>query len=146
MISDITSHRRAFWRCFDESLPALAARTVRGNETSRWLSVGARPLIVAHFIASGSVGLFVRGVARERIGHVREYLFPHRKFIAASLGKPNLRLGNTFLVPDIFRLAMDDRDNWPAAISWFAEHSPRYERVFTALQARREDWPDDDAP
>jgi hypothetical protein len=143
MISDLTRHRRDFWQYFDLNLPALARRTVRGNETSRWLSVGQRPLIVAHYIAARSVGLFVRGVARERIGHVREYLFAHRTFLAASLDKPNLRLGSTFLVPDICRLDMDDRDNWPAAIEWFAEHSPRYELVFTALQKRREDWPDD---
>ena len=127
MISDLTQHRRAFWRYFVESLPTLAERTVRGNESSRWLAVGPRPLIIAHYIATGSVGLFVRGAARERIGHVREYLFPHRRFLAESLGKPDLRLGSTFLVPDICRLDMNDRASWPQAIDWFC-------RAFVSLR------------
>jgi hypothetical protein len=143
MISDLTQHRRAFWRYFVESVPTLAERTVRGNESSRWLAVGPRPLIIAHYIATGSVGLFVRGAARERIGHVREYLFPHRRFLAESLGKPDLRLGRTFLVPDICRLDMNDRANWPQAIDWFSEHSSRYEGVFAALQTMPEPWPDE---
>ena len=142
MISDLTQHRRSFWRYFAENLPALAARTVRGNESSRWLAAGPRPLIIAHYIAAESVGLFVRGAARERIGHVREYLFPHRRFLAKSLGRPELRLGSTFLLPDICRLDMNDRARWAQAIDWFAAHSPRYEAIFTALQTMQERWPD----
>ena len=64
MVADITLHRRAFWVFFGEQLPELAARTVRGNETTRWLPVGPVPLVAAHYISAGAAGLFVRGASR----------------------------------------------------------------------------------
>ena len=143
MISDLTQHRREFWRYFAARLPALDSRMTRGNEHSRWLAVGHRPLVIAHYVANRSVGLFIRGPARERIGGVREYLFPHRRFLAQRLAKPDLRLGNSFLVPAIHRLDMTDRENWAQATDWFAVHSPIYEAAFTELQDRNEPWPDD---
>ena len=146
MVSDLTRHRREFWRHFADRLPELASRMVRGNEHSRWLIVGDRPLVVAHYVANRGVGLFVRGPARERIGHVRDYLFPHRQFLAERLDKPDLRLRTTFLLPDIVRLDMTDRANWDDAVDWFARHSPIYEAVFTELQAQTEPWPDEFPP
>ena len=59
MISAQTQHRRDFWQAFGDGLPELSARMVRGNEHSRWLTVGHRPLVIAHYVANGSVGLFV---------------------------------------------------------------------------------------
>lgn len=146
MISDMTRHRRAFWQFFAENLPALSARMVRGNEHSRWLAVGHRPLIVAHYVANGGVGLFVRGPAREKIGPVRDYLFPHRQFLAERLGKPDLRLGSTSLLPESLRLDMADQDNWSRAIDWFARRSPVYAAALAELQSRPEPWPDDFPP
>lgn len=146
MVSDITWHRRAFWQFFAERLPELSARMVRGNEHSRWLAVGHRPLIVAHYVANGGVGLFVRGPARERIGHVRDYLLPHRRFLAGRLGKPDLRLGSTFLLPESLRIDMAARGNWPCATDWFARRSPVYEATLAGLQLRAEPWPDDVPP
>ena len=75
-------HRRAFWAYFAERMPALFARTERGNEHSRWLTVGHMPLIAALYLTNRSVGLFVRGPRRTRIGHVREFLFPYREVLA----------------------------------------------------------------
>lgn len=143
MVSEITAHRRAFWAHFAEALPDLAVRLARGNEHSRWLAVGPRPLILAHYVANGGVGLFVRGAARERIGPVRDFLFPHRSFLAERLGRPNIRLGTTFLLHGALRIDMADRVNWPAAAGWFSRHSPLYEAALRDLQARSEPWPDD---
>src|SRR5690606_14200143 len=63
MISDVTRQRRAFWAHFAQALPELAARMERGNETSRWLPVGPFPLVAAHYVGAGGVGIFVRGPA-----------------------------------------------------------------------------------
>jgi hypothetical protein len=136
MISDLTLHRRAFWAFFCGRLPALYARTERGNETTRWLAVGGMPLIVAHYIAGRGVGIFVRGARGTRTGHVREYLFPHRDFLAEALGRPDLRLGSTFLLNDRLRIDTFDRANWGRALDWFAERSPLYERALAKLQQR----------
>lgn len=146
MISELNQHRRDFWLCFSERLPALYGRMVRGNEHSRWLIVGHRPLIVAHYVANRGVGLFIRGPAREKTWQTREYLFPHRAFLAERLRRPDLKLGNMFLLPKSVRLDMTDRSNWHRATAWFAENSPVYEAVFTELQSKREVWPDEFPP
>ncbi len=136
MVSDLTLHRRAFWNFFADQLPALNARTERGNESSRWLAVGTLPLIAAHYVATGGVGIFVRGARGTRSGLVREYLFPHREFLAAALGGPNLRLGKNFLLGSSMRVDMLDESNWSRAIAWFAEQSPLYERALADLHRR----------
>jgi hypothetical protein len=134
VVSEITLQRRAFWACFAERLPELAARMARGNETSRWLAVGPFPLIAAHYVGAGAVGIFVRGARGTRIGHVREMLFPRREFITLHLG-PNVKLGTQFLLESRLRLPMNDRKNWPRAADWLAERSPRYEALLAAVQA-----------
>jgi hypothetical protein len=85
MVSEITAHRRAFFAFLAKELPALNARMEHGNEHSRWLAVGPMPLIAVHYVANGGVGLFKRGARRTRSGLIREYLFPHREFLAAAL-------------------------------------------------------------
>lgn len=134
MVSDVTLHRRAFWSHFAEALPQLHTRTVRGNETSRWLPVEPFPLVVAHYVGAGAVGIFVRGERGSRIGHVRELLFPHRELIAELLG-PKVKLGNRFLVESRLRIDMQDRANWPHATAWFADRSPRYELLLERVQS-----------
>ena len=136
MVSDLNLHRRAFWAYFAEQLPALHARTERGNEHSRWLVVGPMPLIAAHYVANGGVGIFVRGARGTRAGHIRELLFPYRDFLAKALGREDLRLGQNFLLGYSLRCDMHDKSNWPQAIAWLAEQSPIYERALAALQKR----------
>lgn len=136
MVSELTTHRRAFWAFFADELPHLAARTKRGNETTRWLAVGPLPLILAHYISADAVGLFVRGARGTHIGHVRELLFPHRAFLAEQLRQPTLKLGTSFLLVSRLRLDTGDRANWPQAIAWFARNSPVYEEALLALQRR----------
>ena len=136
MVSDLNAHRRAFWQFFAEELPALNARTERGNESSRWLAVGPRPLVVVHYVATGGVGIFVRGARGTRSGFVREYLFPHREFLAAALGRPITRLPENFLLGTSWRADMMDRAAWTRAALWLAEQSPIYERALAALQGR----------
>ena len=92
------------------------------------------PLIAALYLTNRSVGLFVRGPRRTRIGHVREFLFPYREVLAKELRQPELRLGDTFLLNTKLRLDMHDRDNWPTAVAWLAETSPLYERALAAVQ------------
>ena len=125
---------------FAEELPALNARMERGNESSRWLEVGPRPLIAVHYIAGGGVGLFVRGARGTRSGLVREHLFPHREFLSAALDRPVTRLPENFLLGHSLRGDMMDRTNWPSAIAWFAEQSPIYESALAALQKRQADF------
>lgn len=136
MVSELTQHRRDFWRHFAERLPDLHRRTVRGNEHSRWLVVGHRPLVIAHYVANRGVGLFVRGLSGEKTWQVRDYLFPHRAFLAARFTEPGLKLGTMFLMPRSVRLNMTDRATWPAATEWFGRQSPFYEAVFAELQLR----------
>jgi hypothetical protein len=135
MVSDLNLHRRAFWAFFAEALPGLNARTSRGNETTRWLAVGPRPLIVAHYIAATNVGIFVRGARGTRIGHLRELLFPYRGLLAEALAEPGLQLGETFLLNTRLRLSTQDKTSWPRAMAWFAHQSPRYEAALATLQA-----------
>lgn len=134
MVSELNLHRRAFWAFFAERLPALNARTERGNETTRWLPVGPMPLIVAHYISAHATGLFVRGPRGMKTWRVREFFFPHRDFLMQALRQPELRLGENFLLVSRLRADMQDRANWPHAIEWLAEHSPVYEAALEALQ------------
>jgi hypothetical protein len=135
MVSDLNLHRRAFWAFFAEILPELNARTARGNETTRWLAVGPRPLIIAHYIAATNVGIFVRGTRGTRIGHVRELLFPYRGLLAEAIGDPALRLGETFLLNTRLKLPTADRASWPKATEWFAAQSPSYVAALELVQA-----------
>ena len=139
MVSELNQHRRDFWHFFAARLPALHGRMMRGNEHSRWLAVGHRPLVIAHYVANGGVGLFIRGPSRERTWQTREYVFPHREFLAKRLDQPNLRLGNRFLLTRSLRLDMTERANWTQATIWFAENSPFYETIFAELQAPTRD-------
>jgi hypothetical protein len=134
MVADLTLHRRAFWGFLAEAAPTLHARTVRGNETTRWLPVGPMPLVAAHYISAGAVGIFVRGARGTRIGHIREFLFPYREFLAGALGQPDLRMGSQFLIHSGLRLDMSDRDNWPRAAEWLEVNSAIYEAALTRLQ------------
>lgn len=134
MVSDLTAHRRAFWQSFAGRAPALYLRTTRGNEHSRWLAVGPMPLVIALYLTDRGVGLFVRGARRTRIGHVREFLFPHREMLAKELGEPDLRLGSSFLLNTRLRLDMQEPGNWPAAADWLARRTPSYERAVAAVQ------------
>jgi hypothetical protein len=136
MISDLYRHRRAFWACFAGQAPELHARTEYATEHSRWLAVGPRPLIVAHYIANGSAGIFVRGARGVRTAIIREFLFPHREFLAQALGRPDMKLGTYFPLSGGVRADMQDEANWPRAIAWFVDQSPVYERALEALQRR----------
>jgi hypothetical protein len=136
MASDLTLFRRAFWAFFAEAAPALHARTERGNESSRWLAVGNMPLVIVHYLSAGGVGIFVRGARGTRIGHVREYLFPQREFLAEALGREDLRLGTAFLLESRLKRPMRDEANWPAAAAWLAGRSPLYERALARVQGR----------
>jgi len=71
-LSDLNRLRRAFWEFSAAAEPAFVARTERGNESSRWLPVGALPLVLVHYFWTRGVGVFVRGARGTRIGHVRE--------------------------------------------------------------------------
>lgn len=144
IVSEITQHRHDFWRFFAERRPEFSGRLVRGNETSRWLVVGPRPLVVALYKGAGGVGIFVRGPSRERIGHARNYLFPYRHALAERLGRPGLKLGTAFLLHEGFRLLMHDRANWAQAADWLATRSPDYEAALIAVQCAPEPWPEDD--
>ena len=136
MVSDLNLQRRAFWAFFAERLPELNARTERGNESSRWLAVGVIPLILVHYVSARSAGIFVRGARGTKVGHIREYLFPHREFLAKALGRQGLRLGENFLLGDRIKANMPDAASWPRAIDWFAERSPVYEQALEELQGR----------
>lgn len=127
MVSELNQHRRAFWRHFADAQPALHAATVRGNEHSRWLPVGAGGVIVALYLTNGSVGVFVRGERGSRIGHVRERLFPRRESLAWALGQPDIKLGSRFLLNTSLRLDMHDRAIWPQAADWLAATAPLYQ-------------------
>ncbi|MGD9915854.1 MAG: hypothetical protein AB7S80_17385 [Rhizobiaceae bacterium] len=134
MVSDLYRHRRAFWAALADAAPALASRTDYATEHSRWLAVGPMPLVIAHYIANGSAGIFVRGARRVRTPLIREFLFPHRAFLAQALGRPDLKLGTSFPLSGGVRTDMRDEANWPRAIDWFVEQSPVYERALIALQ------------
>jgi hypothetical protein len=133
-LSDLNRLRRAYWTFLEGALPELFARTERGNESSRWLTVGALPLVVVHYFSVRGVGLFVRGARGTKIGHVREFLFPHRRRLSAALRRPEIRLGGTFLLHDRLRCDMTKRGNWAAAADWFAEKSPLYESALRQVQ------------
>lgn len=92
------------------------------------------PLVVAHYVANGSAGIFVRGARGVRTPIIREFLFPHRALLAQALGRPDMKLGTYFPLSSGLRAGMLDAANWPRAIDWFAENSPLYERALIALQ------------
>ncbi|MBX3577050.1 MAG: hypothetical protein KF723_07560 [Rhizobiaceae bacterium] len=136
MVSETTARQRAFFDLFAGMLPALAARCVRGNESTRWLAVGPRPYVVAHFFANKGAGIFVRGARGVRTAVIREELFPHREFLARELQWPDLKLGTYFPLARAHRADMLDSANWPAAIEWLGRMSPVYERALTQLRRR----------
>lgn len=136
MVSEATARQRAFFDLFAQRLPDLHARCARGNESTRWLPVGPRPYVVAHYFASRGAGIFVRGARGVRTAIIREELFPHREFLATALQWPDLKLGNAFPLARAHRADMLDPANWPAAIDWLGRMSPVYERALIALQRR----------
>ncbi|MGN6583432.1 MAG: hypothetical protein ACTHJV_06985 [Rhizobiaceae bacterium] len=135
-LSDLNRLRRAFWEFSAAAEPAFVARTERGNESSRWLPVGALPLVLVHYFSTRGVGVFVRGARGTRIGHVREFLFPHRRLLSERLTRDDIRLGGTFLLHDRLRCDMTKRENWPAAIAWLTAKSPLYEKALRSVQER----------
>jgi hypothetical protein len=133
-ISDLNRLRRSFWAFAAMTEPALFASTVRGNESSRWLPVGPLPLIAVHYFSIRGVGIFVRGARRTKIGHVREFLFPHRRLLSEMLGRSDIRLGESFLLHSRLQCDMTERGNWPAAMRWCAAKSRLYERALRRAQ------------
>jgi hypothetical protein len=135
-LSDLNLLRRAFWEFSAAAEPAFFARMERGNESSRWLAVGAFPLVAVHYFSVRGVGIFVRGARGTKIGHVREFLFPHRRLLSEVLTRGDLRLGGTFLLHDRLRCDMTRRENWPAAVEWLTAKSPLYEKALLGVQKR----------
>ncbi len=136
MVSETTARQRAFFDLFAEMQPALADRCVRGNESTRWLPVGPRPYVVAHFFSNRGAGIFVRGGRGVRTAIIREELFPHREFLAGALAWPDLKLGKAFPLARAYRADMLDRAHWPGAVEWLGRMSPLYERGLIQLQRR----------
>jgi hypothetical protein len=133
-ISELNRLRRAFWEFSAAREPVFFARMERGNESSRWLAVGVLPLVVVHYFSVKGVGIFVRGARRTKIGHAREFLFPHRRLLSDVLERHDIRLGGTFLLHDRLRYDMTRRENWPAAVGWLATKSPLYETALRRVQ------------
>lgn len=133
-ISDLSRLRRSFWTVAATLEPALFARTGRGNESSRWLPVGPLPLVVVLYFSIRGVGVFVRGARRTRIGHIREFLFPHRRLLSKMLARQDIRLGGTFLLHDRLRCDMTARENWPEAVGWLTVRSQLYEKALRRAQ------------
>lgn len=134
-MSDLNRLRRSFWAVATTVEPAFFARMEYGNESSRWLAVGPLPFVVAHYFSTRGVGVFVRGPRRTRIGHVREFLFPHRHLLSKALGRHDIRLGESFLLHDRLRCDMTARPNWPKAAGWLAAKSWLYEEALCRVQA-----------
>jgi hypothetical protein len=129
----VTRFRRRFFGAFEAALPNLAARLERGNESSRWLSVAAQPIIIAHYVSAGSVGIFVRAERGAPVEAIRPLLRPKAEQLARELETAFERKGIRELLWRRISLEMGDEANWPLAFDWFAEWSPRYEVALKGL-------------
>ena len=99
----------------------------RGNETSRWLSVTSQPIAIAHYLSADSAGIFVRAQRGAEVKAIKPLLAPRAELLARELETEfEPRWSNELLTKRI-ELEMSESSNWPAAITWFAQWSPRYE-------------------
>lgn len=128
-----TQFRRSFFEALAQRLPELGRRLERGNESSRWLSVTSRPIIVAHYLSADSVGIFVRAERGAGIQSVKPFLQPRAAWLAQQLETEFERKNSKELLWRRIMLDMADKTNWPMAIAWFAEWSPKYEAALKRL-------------
>jgi hypothetical protein len=133
MITTENEHRRRFWQFFLRELPNLGCRMERGNETSRWLSVTSQPIAIAHYLSSDSVGIFVRAQRGAEIRAIKPFLAPRADSLARELDTDFEPKWSNELLSKRSMLDMSDETNWPRAIIWFAEWSPRYEAALQRL-------------
>jgi len=133
MVTSENEHRRRFWLAFERELPGLAAQMERGNETSRWLSVTSQPIAIAHYISADSVGIFVRAQRGAEIKAIKPFLKPRAESLAQAL-KTDFEPGwSKELLSKRIMLDMSSEAQWPMAIAWFAEWSPKYEAALQRL-------------
>jgi hypothetical protein len=127
MATPENEHRRLFWLAFERELPGLAAQMERGNETSRWLSVTSQPIAISHYISADSVGIFVRAQRGAESKAIKPFLEPKADTLAHELETDFEPGWSKELLSKRIELDMSDEAQWPTAIAWFAEWSPKYE-------------------
>jgi hypothetical protein len=127
MVTPENQRRRDFWRFFMQELTDLGARMERGNETSRWLSVTSQPIAIAHYLSADSVGIFVRAQRAAEVKTIKPFLAPRAEGLARELKTEFEPKWSNELLSKRIELDMSDSSNWPAAVAWLAEWSPRYE-------------------
>lgn len=99
----------------------------RGNETSRWLSVTSQPIVIAHYLSSHSVGIFVRAQRGAEVKAIKPFLAPRAERLARELETEFEPKWSNELLSKRIDLDMSESSNWTAALAWFKEWSPRYE-------------------
>jgi hypothetical protein len=134
MVTSRIQHYRTFWQYLARELPELGERLERGNESSRWLSVTSQPITISHYLASDSVGIFVRAQRGANIASIMPFLQSQADRLASALETDFHLKGSNELLWRRMMLDMSDEGNWPLATTWLAEWSPRYEAALRRRQ------------
>lgn len=112
----------AFWEIYAARRPRL--NLLRGNHFSRWRPVAGTTLFVALYVASGSVGLFVRGERGLSPKGAARLLSLHEPRLSDALGVVPVAHGCPYLSRLINTTA--DRSTWGAAQAWLVEREGFY--------------------
>jgi len=125
--------RRQFWDRYVEKYPAAADdRGGGGHGASRWRDLPDSGLVIARWVGSEDVGVFVRGDRGVPTSEVRALLQQKSLLLEDQLGAP---IGDNSNYPFLKRspITAADRTTWDSAIDWLERQTAHYELILSNM-------------
>lgn len=128
-VSPRADRRRRFWARYVELFPTSFADAMAGGGAARWRVVPGSNLVVSQWLATDSVGVFVRGGRGSDGPDVFDKLMPYADRIVSELG---VELGERRW-PLVQRLNVDTADEarWDEWARWLHDQAERYAVVLS---------------
>jgi hypothetical protein len=127
---DLANLRRAFWHRYTQLYPEIAEQPARGGNSSRWLEMPNRPVIISRYKAAEEVGIFIRGLGGVDAQTRAEVVAPYVPQMIERLG---IEPGMTNAFQTIGPLISEDPSTWDQGIHWMEEQTYRYKEAIEAI-------------
>ncbi len=132
-LSPTGQKRKIFWTRFLETYPAHSKDGKPGGISTFWRKLPGTELVISYYIASKSVGLFIRGEENVPREETEVLLEPHRDILEKVLGTKFHTTFSKNILSSRLSCDFSDEAQFDEIARWLNKHVELYENTLTEL-------------